>query len=143
MSKHPFIKILAIVVGAIAGYAVVTSMREAGYEKSRQAQYNAALVQGAESLNRKLPTMLDADTRMDKVSTAPGRMNYFLSLPNQVKAELDLPILQEKLRQSIIANYKTNSVMAQERWNNVVLGYQYADKNGDILFEITISPNDF
>src|SRR5690349_9965902 len=98
MSKHPFIKILAIIVGAIAGYAVVTSMREAGHEKSRKAQYNAALVQAAESLNRKLPTMLDADTRMDKVSATPGRMNYFLSLPNQAKVELDLPALLGKLR---------------------------------------------
>lgn len=143
MNKHPVIKILVMIVGAIVGYAVVTSMRDTGHEKNHQTEFNTALVQAANKLNFKLPVMLDTDTRLDKVSSIPGRMNYFLSLPNQTKAELVLPTLQNKLRQNIIANYKTNVVMAMERLNNVVLNYQYSDKDGELLFDITVSPEDF
>jgi hypothetical protein len=134
---------LVLLVGLIAGYAVVTSMREVGSEKSRKAEYSSGLSRAAETMNQKLPRMLDSDTRLDKVSADSGRMNYFICLPNQAKAELDLPVLQEKLRRNIVANYKTNSAMVLERWNNAVLIYQYKDKNGELLFEISVSPKDF
>jgi hypothetical protein len=147
MSKHPFLKIVAIVVaivvGAIAGCAVVTSLREAGHEKSRHVEYDSAMSRAVENINQKLPAMLDSETRLDGMSATSGHMKYFLSLSSQVKAELSLPLLQEKLRQNAIANYRTNGVLDMERQNKVILDYHYTDKNGELLFEISVSPKDF
>ena len=94
-------------------------------------------------MNKELPRMFDAETRLDKVTAVSGRMTYYFSFLNQAKENLALPVLQNKLRESLTANYRTNSGLAMDRKNDISMGYQYKDKNGELLFEIVVSPKDF
>jgi len=94
-------------------------------------------------MNKKLPTMFDAETRLDKVAASPGQFTYFFSLPNLTKDNLDLSILQNRLRENVTSNYRTNYQLEVDRQNNILMKYQYKDKNGDFLFEIAVSPKDF
>lgn len=142
-TPNQLLKFLAILVGGILGYAVVSSMYEAGRHKSRRAAYDSYLVQMADTMNKKLPMMFDAETRLVKLSAGSGQLTYFFSLPNLTKTNLDLSVLQSRLRENATINYKTNSKLETDRQNNILMKYQYKDKNGDFLFEIAVSPKDF
>jgi hypothetical protein len=49
------------------------------------------------------------------------------------------------VRQTLLQNYKTSTTVQMQslRLRQVELDYQYKDKNGDFIFEITVSPKDF
>jgi len=138
--KNPILRILAGLVGGILGYALVSNMYEAGRNKSR---LDSSLVRAATEINTHLPMMIDSETRMEKAIAGSGKLTYFITLPNQTKGSSDLSVLRQVLRQNVIANYKTNGVMDEVRKQNVVLDYQYKDKNAEQLFEIVVSPKDF
>ena len=141
--QNSILKILAGLVGGILGYALVSSMYEAGRNKSRVAAYDSHISQEADSMNKKLPMMFDAETRLDKVAAGSGQIIYFFSLPNLAKTNLDLSVLQKSLQENATANYKTNSKLGVDRANNTAMKYQYKDKNGELLFEFSVSPKDF
>ena len=94
-------------------------------------------------MNKKMPMMFDAETRLDKLSAGSGQLTYFFSLPNLTKSNLDLSALQSRLRENVTINYKTNKNLETDRENNILMKYQYKDKTGDFLFEIAVSPKDF
>jgi hypothetical protein len=141
--KNPFVKFVVVLIAGILGYAIMGTIHETGRNKSRRAAYDSYLFQMADSMNKKLPMWFDAETRLDKLSAGSGQLTYFFSLPNLTKTNLDLPVLQSRLRENVTINYKTNSNLETDRQNNILMKYQYKDKNGDFLFEIAVSPKDF
>jgi len=96
----------------------------------------------ADELNKKLPMMVDGQTRLDQVSAKTGTLIYSYSLPNEKKGDVDFSALQKILRLNIIANYRT---MKELRKWNVSLDYQYKDKdkNGESIGEILVTTKDF
>ena len=97
----------------------------------------------ADELNKKLPMMVDGQTRLDQVSAKTGTLIYSYSLPNQNKGDVDFSALQKILRPNIIANYRDNQKMKELRKWNVSLDYQYKDKNGESIGEILVTTKDF
>jgi hypothetical protein len=138
--QNQLLKFAAVIIGGILGYAIVSSMYEAGRNKSH---LDFALTQIANDMNQKLPQMVDEQTRLDKVTAGSGKLTYFLSLSDSVKSNLDLADFESKLQPKLIQNYKTNSTMDTLREQKVILEYEYKDKNGEIVFETSISPKDF
>jgi len=138
---NQFWKILAALVGGILGYAVVSSMYEAGRSTSATKDF---LTRAAIEVNKKLPMPVDAETRLDMVEAGPGNIfTYDYSLPNKSKAEVDIQTLRQSLRLQIIENYKTSGQMKSFRDRNIEVHYKYKDKNGEFAFEIIASPKDF
>jgi hypothetical protein len=108
------------------------------------ATVDNALMQMAEEVNNSLPTMVDAETRLDATTAGPGKsFIYVYSLVNRFKQDINIPSLQETMRPKILENYRTNEKMKYFRDENVELHYRYNDKNGALLFEIVVSPKDF
>lgn len=141
--NNTFLRIVAMIIGAIIGYAVVSGLFQAGHSHILTKRY---LTVAAETANKKLPMMVDADTRLDKVEVGDGTNNvliYDYTIPNMTKNQIDAPALQKNLLPRLIDNYRTNNVMQRLREENVELDYHYVDKNGDFIFEQAISPKDF
>jgi hypothetical protein len=138
--KNPLIRILAGVVGGVVGFLVVSAMFHNGED---QGSLDANLNRVADELNKKLPMMVDEQTRLDQVSAKTGTLIYSYSLPNENKGDVDFSTLQKKLRPNIIANYRDNQAMKELRKWNVGLDYQYKDKNGETIGEILVTPKDF
>ena len=136
----PLLAIIVVIIGAVAGAAVVGSLRT-GHDAD---SFNRDLLRTANELNKNLPIIVDSETRWDTSMAGPGnKFTYVYTLSNRSKSELDIPTLQKTLRPPIIANYKTSSQMKGWRDGNVELHYQYKDKNGEFVFEIAVSPKDF
>ena len=98
-------------------------------------------------VDKKLPVVVDADDRMDKVEVGTGNvLIYDYTLPRISKSQLgNLPAVQKTVRQALVENYKTSTTVQMQalRLRRVELDYRYKDKNGDFVFEITVSPKDF
>jgi hypothetical protein len=134
---NPFLKILAVLVGGVLGYAVVASMFGAGRYKS---SVDAQLAHAADELNGKRLSMSDSEIRLDKVTAGPGeKMTYAFTVLNQSKSGMDLLAFQKYARQYIINGNKTNVL----RKLNVTLEYQYKDTNGESIADIIVTPKDF
>jgi polyphosphate kinase len=138
--QSQLLRLAAAIIGGILGFAIVSNIYEAGRNKSR---LDFALIQVANDMNKKLPQMVDEQTRLDKVTAGSGKLTYFFSLPDSVKSNLDLADFENKLQPKAIENYKTNSTMNTLREQKVILDYEYKDKNGEIVFKTSISPKDF
>ena len=121
----------------------MTTIQEAGRNKSQIATQATRLSRDVENMNKKLPMMLDEETRLDRVAADSGQTTYFFCLPNLTKTNLELSVLEKTLYESCVANFKTNSKLAVDRANNASMKYQYKDKNGDFLFEFSVSAKDF
>jgi hypothetical protein len=141
--NNTFLRIVATIIGAVIGYAVVSGLFQAGCGHISTRRY---LTLEAEATNKKLPMMVDADTRIDKVEVGDGTNNimiYDYTLPRLTKNQIDASVLQKNLRPQLIANYRTNNLMQRMRDQGVELDYHYVDKNGDFIFEQSVSPKDF
>jgi hypothetical protein len=141
--NNTFLRIAATVIAFIVGYAVVSSLFQGGGSHISTRHY---LTMEAEVTNKKLPMMVDADTRIDKVEVGDGTNNvliYDYTLPRITKNQIDASVLKKILLPNLIQNYKTNSLMQRMRDLGVELDYHYVDKNGDFIFEQPISPKDF
>jgi hypothetical protein len=137
--KSPFLRIVAGLAGGIVGFAVALAVFHARYTVSLDAN----LTRVADELNKKLPMMVDGQTRLDHVSVKTGTFIYAYSLPGVNKGDFDFATRQNSLRQQIITNYQDNQGMQEFRKWNVRLDYQYNDKNGERVGEILVTPKDF
>lgn len=141
--NNTFLRIVAGIIGAVIGYAVVSSMLQGGHHHLSIRGY---LITAAETTNKRLPMMVDADTRLDKVEVGDGTNNvliYDYTLPRLAKNQIDVAVLQKNLLPQLIENYRTNTVMQRLREQDVELDYRYVDKNGDFIFEQPVSPKNF
>src|SRR5882724_11352202 len=117
--RSAILKIVVALISAVVGYVLVTSLLGL---RHAQDTLDARLARVADNMNKQLPIMADAETRLDKVTAGPGsQLTYAFTLPNQSKSELELPAFEKTLRQNIINNYKTNSSMDEMRIGKVKL----------------------
>lgn len=137
--RNPVVRILSAIIGAVVGFAVVSALFHEQHAKSLDENLNEV----ATELNKKLPMMVDDQTRLDQVSAKTGTLIYAYSLPNAMKNDLDFSSLAKIIKPKMIANYRDNETMAALRKGNVSLDYQYKDKNGDFMGEILVTPDDF
>ncbi len=137
--RNPIIRILSAVIGAVVGFLVVSALFHEQPAKSLDENLN----QVATELNKKLPMMVDDQTRLDQVSVKTGTLVYAYTLPNATKNDLDFSSLAKIIKPKMIANYRDNETMAALRKWSVGLDYQYKDKNGDFIGEVLVTPDDF
>ena len=135
---------LAVLLVVTVGVALFNGMFKNPQPRLSTPEFLNQLVAEA---NPKLPVAVDADDRMDKVAVGPGNvLIYYYTLPRITKSQLgNLSVVQKNVRQTLLQNYKTSTTVQMQslRLREVVLDYQYKDKNGDFIFEITIAPKDF
>ena len=95
-------------------------------------------------LNQSLPAMLDKETRLDRTIAGPGkRFTYVFTVVNYRKKDVNLSVFQQRMKDQITANYRTRPEMQELRKNNVELRYQYKDKLGEVIYDMTVAPKDF
>lgn len=107
-------------------------------------KYVGVLSEVAKRMSATLPMQIDAGTRMDKVTSGPGRVfTYSYTLTTAAKDEIDFAEIERSFRPKLIQNYKTMSGMRVFREYDVELRYEYFDRNNQYVTAIKISPKDF
>jgi uncharacterized membrane protein YvbJ len=96
----------------------------------------------AKEANKSCPVMTDAETRLDRIEAAPGKiLRNIYTLINYDKSQIDTTSLKEYIIPNIVNMTKTHPQFKFHRDNKLTMEYIYNDKNGEYIMSISIKPN--
>jgi len=103
-----------------------------------------AVLKFSKELNKTCPTMVDAETRLDKVdSLADNSLRFNYTLIYRDKDSLAIGNLKKFMEPAILNKIKTSPALSRYLNKNLTWIYSYNDKNGDFIFKITYNPEQF
>jgi len=98
----------------------------------------------ASEINKSCPMMIDSDTRLDNAISLPSNIfQYNYTLVNMEKETIDIDMLKGYLEPNITNFVRTNPDMKFQREKKVTVNYYYKDKNGNYLFKISVTPEQY
>ena len=103
---------------------------------------NAMLLEASQEMNKSMPKMIDAETRLDSTSVTDETLNYHYTLihvhNDSSKASFDQVKLEMASKAQI--NLDSNPAMQDYRENNIALHYIFKDKEKNEVFDYTVKP---
>ena len=101
---------------------------------------NEMLVTVSKEMNRTMPKMVDAETRLDSNSVENSTLNYHYTLVNVIKdsTEIDLDEVKNTMKSRAQMNIDTNEAMKDYRENDISLQYIFVDKEQNKVFDYTV-----
>lgn len=114
------------------------------HQCSPEVSYQELLKEASKEINAECPLMIDNETRLDSVATAPNlTFIYYYSLIYMDKVNVDIEELKGYLAPNVLDNAQYNESMEDFRQNKVSMIYRYVDMEGSFLFEIKVQPEDY
>lgn len=140
MQKKPILVTLALILAGALAFMAYRALIDSGDDNS----YDEVLAGVANQMNASLPTMLDAETRLENTFAGPGnRFTYTNTLVQRTTGEFDSEALRTRLQEKITTNYMTHPAMEDFRSHGVELHYIYKDRDGAFVTEIIVNPANF
>lgn len=100
---------------------------------------NAMLVNVSKEMNKTMPKMLDAETRLDSTSVDNETLNYHYTLVNVSKESAkNFTEVKERMKVEAQENLDTNAAMKDYRENDISLHYIFTDKEQNLVFDYTV-----
>lgn len=100
---------------------------------------NAMLVTVSNEMNKTMPKMLDAETRLDSTSVDNETLNYHYTLVNVSKESAkNFTEVKERMKVEAQENLDTNAAMKDYRENDISLHYIFTDKEKNPVFNYTV-----
>ena len=133
---------VATLIGAIIGSKKVSS-KIAGVVK---LDTDEELKNFAEQSNINFPKMVNDTTRIESIDTNPGKIIIFnVTLLNLNNEDERIPSIKSNVYKNMLTNmkYGTDAETVIYRNNNISCRYVYNDVNGNLLFDVEITPNDY
>lgn len=120
------------IAGGITGFVIAYILAQFAVSYLfKKPSIDETLMSAASEINKSCPIMVDAETRLDNCGALPNKVfRYNYTLVNYVKDSINIGVLEENLRPSLINSVKTSPEMKFQRDNNVTLSYYYKDKAG-------------
>jgi hypothetical protein len=95
-------------------------------------------------MNKTCPTMSDIETRLDKVAALEDNSLLFnYTLIYREKDSIAIGNLKQYMEPVILNKIRTSPTLSRYLNKNLTWIYSYNDKNGDFIFKITYTPEQF
>lgn len=95
-------------------------------------------------MNKNCPEMIDPQTRLDEViALADNSLQFNYTLINMLKDSLPISNLKNYMEPVILNKIKTSPTLKRFLEKKLTWIYSYNDKNGDFIFKITYTPEQF
>ncbi len=134
-------KAIGMIAGAIAFLIAYFVIQQAFF---KPPAFDKQMMQLASEMNKSCPIMVDAETQLDNAFALPDKtFQYNYTLVNMENESLDITGLENYLEPIILNNIKTNPDLKTFRDNDVIIAYNYKDKNGKHLFKLTFKPENY
>jgi Cu/Ag efflux protein CusF len=136
------IGLVGMIIGAVFGSKKV-STKIAGVVK---LDTDEELKNFAEQSNANFPKMVNPTTRIESVDTKASKIIVFhVTLLNLNNGDESIPSIKSNVHTNMIANMKngTDAETVIYRNNHISCRYVYNDANGNHLFDVDITPNDY
>jgi hypothetical protein len=97
----------------------------------------------ADQISKQGKKMIDEDTRLEGVEALPNRtLLYKYSIITKASSEIPPDAINQNVRPNVVKAYNTLPEMKLFRDNGVTINYQYRDKTGQLIGDISVGPND-
>ncbi len=132
---------LKTIVGLAFGLIVAILVQQYFF---KPPSFDKQMMQVASELNKTCPIMVDAETQLDNAVALPEKtFQYNYTLINMYKDSIDIEKLEEYLKPVILNTIKTNPDLNSFRDNNVVMSYNYKDKNSAHVLKLIFTPDQY
>lgn len=130
-------QILAFIISFVVAFLVASY-----FLSKNEPEVNETLVKISKEMNRSMPKMMDAETRLDSTSVGNNKLNYHYTLINIDKDStyLNFEAVKSEMMEKAQSNLDTNPVMKEYRENDIALQYIFKDKNNNNVFDYTVKP---
>lgn len=133
-SKITPIQIVVFVISFAVAYFAVDY-----FLSKNDSTPNAMLVNVSKEMNKTMPKMLDAETRLDSTSVGNATLNYHYTLVNISKdSSEDFTDIKSRMKAQAQENIDTNAAMKDYRENDISLHYIFTDKEQNPVFNYTV-----
>jgi hypothetical protein len=96
----------------------------------------------ATQMNKHCPTMVDEETRLDKVNAlADNSLQFNYTLIYRDKDSVPIGNLKQFMEPVILNKIKNSPTLSRYLNKDLTWVYNYNDKNGDFVFKITYTPD--
>jgi hypothetical protein len=134
----------AVVVGgliaAVLTFVLIDPLVSKMFAESRNRRVNAVLREVASELNETVPTQVDVDTRLDRVTAEDRRLIYHYTITTWDAATVDLPRFEPAMRSQIV------DTACNEMLDLLKLGvtavYSYSGRDAKPLTSISVHQSD-
>ena len=93
-------------------------------------------------MNKHCPTMVDVETRLDKVNALPDNsLQFDYTLIYREKDSIAIGNLKKYMEPVILGKIKTSPSLSKYIYKDLTWVYSYNDKNGEFIFKITVTPD--
>lgn len=126
-----------IIAGSIASVLSYYGVQQLFFKTDVEKELKKAVVE----LNKQLPMQVDEYSRLDSAS-AEGkiRFNYYYTLFDLEKSEVNLDTVNKYIRPGIIENVQSSPELRGFRKNKITMNYNYFDKEGAFVTQISVTP---
>jgi hypothetical protein len=131
-----------IIIGAILLCAILFIGLELIFFKTSSP--DRAVLKFAKNMNKHCPTMVDFETRLDRVNAfADNTIHFDYTLIYHVKDSLHIDNLKKYMEPVILKKIKTSPTLSKYINKNLTWVYSYNDKKGNFIFKLTYTPDQF
>ena len=130
--------IIAVTLGLMGGKYLID------YFGKSEDLFDKELIVVVNEMNKHLPIMLDSEKRFDSTMALPNKtIQYYYTLINSSKDELDLEEYKNNMHPVILNNIKTSSDLEHFRDNKVTMIYVFRDKNNIEILKLIYKYDDY
>jgi hypothetical protein len=98
----------------------------------------------AKEMNKTCPSMVDPETRLDKViASADNNLQFNYTLIHMIRDSLPITRLKNYMEPVILNEIKNSGTLRKFLDKNLTWIYSYNDKKGDFIFKISYTPEQF
>jgi hypothetical protein len=102
------------------------------------------VIRFVKGMNKTCPSMIDPETRLDKVLTfGTYNLQFNYTLVNQVKDSLPIENLKRYMEPVILEKIKNSGTLRKFLDKNLTWIYSYNDMKGEFIFKVTYTPEQF
>jgi hypothetical protein len=128
-----------LVIGAILLFCIILLSVKLLFFKPSSA--DREVVKFSREMNKHCPSMVDVETRLDKVNAlADNSLKFDYTLIYRDKDSVAIGNLKQFMEPVILDKIKTSPTLSRYLNKNLTWIYSYNDKNGDFIFKITYTP---
>lgn len=112
-----------------------------GCSKNSNDSLDNALLKAASEMNKKLPMMIDSETRLDTTTGGNKTFQYNYTLVNYSAANISSQEIHNALEQKIINGVCTTKEMEAFVKKGVTVAYAYYGNDGKQITVISVAPS--
>src|SRR5690242_4545584 len=119
--RHPLINVVLVVFAL----SIATEISRVIFQ---QPSIDEQLVTTAEEVNKHCPLIVDSVTQLDNLMALPNhKLQYNYTFYKYNKADIDIVVLKNNMKESLINKLKTDPKLANFKENNVLIGASFYD----------------